>query len=183
MPAQSTFWAFHVALQDAFGWESTHLHEFHLRFPSKDLLCTVGSNPDLSAELGRDIQLDYEERDELLGNWLSPTNAFAKYIYDFGDWWRHSIRLEATVPFDALSFYPQCTGGKGACPPEDCGGSDGYMAILRALRGVPEPDICRARIANDWVLSLTNFDPAAFSPSCVIFRDPQTVSHAIEDEF
>lgn len=183
MPAHSSFWAVHVAIQDAFGWEGTHLHEFRVRFPGKELLCVIGSDPDWSAEMGRDLQLDYEERDEILSKWMSPANAFARYVYDFGDQWHHSIRLEAVLPFDTREQYPQCIAGRRACPPEDCGGADGYLAILRGFRGKPEPVAWRGRIASEWVNHLKDFDPDAFSPTQVSFRDPQNVSHAIEDEF
>ena len=35
-----------------------------------------------------------------------------------GAWWDHEVRKR----------YPQCIGGSGACPPEDCGGVAGYLA-------------------------------------------------------
>jgi hypothetical protein len=37
---------------------------------------------------------------------------------------------------DAVTVYPACTGGGGACPPEDCGGPGGF-ADLRDLLARP----------------------------------------------
>jgi len=49
------------------------------------------------------------------------------YIYDFGDDWTHKIVLEKLVPGELLN--PVCLDGKGACPPEDCGGAWGYEEL------------------------------------------------------
>jgi len=46
------------------------------------------------------------------------------YIYDFGDDWIHSIKLEKIIPGKAVKAI--CIAGKGACPPEDCGGPREY---------------------------------------------------------
>ena len=44
--------------------------------------------------------------------------------------WRHELRVEAHLPGEPGRAYPTCTGGDGACPPEDCGGPGGYLAGL-----------------------------------------------------
>lgn len=50
------------------------------------------------------------------------------YIYDMGDYWKHEVRVEAILVANPEKFYPVCTGGAGGCPPEDCGGAQGYLA-------------------------------------------------------
>ena len=42
-------------------------------------------------------------------------------------WWRHQIRVEAILKPVKNKTYPICTGGKGICPPEDCGGPWEFM--------------------------------------------------------
>jgi hypothetical protein len=37
------------------------------------------------------------------------------------------IRVESLCDADPKKAYPVCTGGSGACPPEECGGSKGYL--------------------------------------------------------
>jgi hypothetical protein len=44
------------------------------------------------------------------------------YVYDFGDDWRHSIRVEEVLASDPTVKVPRCTGGARAAPPEDSGG-------------------------------------------------------------
>ena len=54
-----------------------------------------------------------------------------KYEYDLNIPWRHEVRIEENrleaVPGKAC---PTCVASDGACPPEDCGGSRGYLAGL-----------------------------------------------------
>ena len=47
-------------------------------------------------------------------------------MYDIGDHWEHEIRIEKISVPAAPKSYPNCTGGSGACPPDDCGGPHGY---------------------------------------------------------
>ncbi|MGH7191599.1 MAG: IS1096 element passenger TnpR family protein, partial [Acetobacteraceae bacterium] len=42
--------------------------------------------------------------------------------------WRHEVRIEGRLESEARKTYPACTGGDGACPPEDCGGPENFMA-------------------------------------------------------
>jgi hypothetical protein len=65
------------------------------------------------------------------------------YIYDFGDYWQHEIKLEVISP-DEISG-PQCVAGENNCPPEDSGGTSGYAHILEVFRtpGHPEKDSFR----------------------------------------
>ena len=53
---------------------------------------------------------------------------------------------------------PVCTGGQLACPPEDCGGTEGYYDLLDAI-GDPTHD--QYEELRDWVGD--DYDPQAFS--------------------
>src|SRR5262249_20353341 len=57
-----------------------------------------------------------------------PNERFA-YEYDFGDLWRHEIRLEQILPFDPTQTYPVCTAGARAAPVEECGGPQAFLAL------------------------------------------------------
>ncbi len=50
------------------------------------------------------------------------------YEYDLNVPWRHEIRIEDRLLPEAGKAYPICTGGNGACPPEDCDGPASFMA-------------------------------------------------------
>lgn len=45
----------------------------------------------------------------------------------YGNYWKHEVRVEAVLDADPKKSYPICTGGAGACPPEECGGLQGYL--------------------------------------------------------
>ena len=63
---------------------------------------------------------------------LGPKDR-VRYTYDFGDDWEHDIILEKVIGPDAERRTPALLTGKGACPPEDCGGPWGYAEIKDAV--------------------------------------------------
>ena len=61
------------------------------------------------------------------------------YEYDFGDWWSHTITIEEEFKRVHVLKFGLCLAGENACPPEDVGGSHGYVHFLQAL-GDPAHD-------------------------------------------
>ena len=56
-----------------------------------------------------------------------------KYLYDFGDGWEHTVRVErVTDPIPGIT-YPRLIEAVGRCPPEDVGGPPGYEEFLAAI--------------------------------------------------
>ncbi len=110
VPASSTLRELHGVLQAAMGWEGIHLYQFHLhavRYGSFEL---SASSPDVAIDklgLRRGARFVYE--------------------YDLNAVWRHEIRIEDRSEPDPRKTYPLCLDGRGACPPEDCGGPAGYL--------------------------------------------------------
>ena len=53
-------------------------------------------------------------------------------LYDYGDCWEHKITVEKIIPEASVQKNElfTCLDGAGACPPEDCGGSDGIDRIV-----------------------------------------------------
>jgi hypothetical protein len=49
------------------------------------------------------------------------------YEYDFGDNWKHQIRLEQILRTTELSVLPLCIGGSRCAPSEDCGGIQAFQ--------------------------------------------------------
>jgi len=67
------------------------------------------------------------------------------------------LAVVASAIADAATSYPACTGGEGACPPEDCGGPGGFADLKELLAGPPTPEReeMRAWAGED-------YDPAHF---------------------
>ncbi len=55
-----------------------------------------------------------------------------KYLYDFGDGWEHSIKIERLFPA-IVEEKPMLLEATGNCPPEDIGGPWGYQEFCEAL--------------------------------------------------
>lgn len=119
VPVGVTLGELHDVIQLAMGWQDGHLHMFaaggqEYGPPGLDLDCASETRARLADVLSR-------PGDRML------------YTYDFGDGWEHEILLEDTTPAAAGSPYPACVAGKGACPPEDCGGAWGYASLKEVL--------------------------------------------------
>jgi hypothetical protein len=54
------------------------------------------------------------------------------YEYDFGDGWDHRLVVEEVL--EEPPSTARCTGGRMACPPEDCGGIGGYEELAAWAR-------------------------------------------------
>lgn len=153
VPAQITLGDLHQVIVRAMGWGGGHLHSF---------------SDGITEWAAAGVDLDVEDEDEVdAGFVLSAPGERLEYTYDFGDSWEHEVRLEkALVPGrDALASgrsVPACLAGKGACPPDDCGGAYGYADLKEVLANPRHEE--HASLA-DW-LGLSDpadFDPAAFS--------------------
>ncbi len=103
-----------------------------------------------------DEDLDYDAREDeiYLFEGFSIGQKSVNYIYDFGDYWEHHIKLERIFPQKENFPSPLCVGGKRAAPPEDCGGIFGYEKILKIIHNPKHPKYQETR---EWVGR--NFDP------------------------
>lgn len=145
VPAAISLAELHSILQIAFGWTNSHLHQFYVGAKCYGML---------DEEFDDDVE---DERRVHLDQCLR-SSPFV-YEYDFGDDWKHGIKVEGVFEPEAGVQYPRCTGGKRAGPPEDCGGPWGYDDFLDALR---DPDHEEHESMLEWIGG--SFDPEAFNP-------------------
>ena len=134
----------HLVLQAAMGWTNSHLYEIRARdvgwgIPDPDF----GDGP-LDAAKARLVDV----LEDVGGRSL-------KYLYDFGDGWEHSIRIERITDPVPGTAYPRLTEATGRCPPEDVGGPWGYREFLDAIAD-PSHEEHDERL--QWIGS--DFDPA-----------------------
>jgi hypothetical protein len=147
VPSDITLSGLHDLLQLAMGWTDSHLHEFRFRGQ-----CYGPTDPE------RGVAEAIDERKVRIKQLLGRVGAKIVYTYDFGDGWEHGIVLEKGLPVDPNMAYPLCTGGRGACPPEDCGGIGGFCSLLEALQNPRHP---QHRELLEWVGE--DYDPEKFS--------------------
>ncbi|MBP1724124.1 MAG: plasmid pRiA4b family protein, partial [Deltaproteobacteria bacterium] len=102
VPGFYTFWDLHVAIQDVFGWDDYHLHEFELMNPKSGEIAAIGI-PDDEGLFDREILPGWKQR---ISDWFSQDYRSALYTYDFGDEWEHIVKLEKILPREAKKKYP-----------------------------------------------------------------------------
>jgi hypothetical protein len=112
----STIADLHYTLQIAFGWSDSHLNRFHIH----------GQDYGVYHDGGIGFSTDPDEM--RLSDFRFRVNERFLYEYDFGDRWQHEVRVEARLALDEKRTYPCCIGGGRRGPPEDCGGTQAFMA-------------------------------------------------------
>jgi hypothetical protein len=111
VPSSLTLRELHGVIQVAMGWEGIHLYDFQLRAARYGSFEAGASSPDVALAMLR-----------------FRKGARFVYEYDLNIPWHHEVRIEDRLEPEARKTYPVCTGGGGACPPEDCGGPESFMA-------------------------------------------------------
>jgi hypothetical protein len=134
-PGDLSLAALHEAIQAVFAWEGYHLHVFETAY----------------GDFG-DAQVDFDqglEHEVTLEQVLAGAGARLTYVYDYGDYWEHVVRVERTEPGGADARIV-CTGGRRAAPPEDSGGLWEYQESLGGpgAEGAAQPDTCDLAVIN-----------------------------------
>lgn len=134
----------HMLIQMSMGWQASHLYGFKINNKS------YGDADHMHSADG-----------VLLSDVLGLSKKFS-YTYDFGDNWVHEIEITKTLETDPRMTYPVCVGGENACPPEDCGGVDGFSDLKKLLSG-------KACEEKDEMLSFLGgfYNPNTFDPNFV----------------
>jgi len=149
----------HLAIQAAMGWTNSHLYEIRAR--------DIGWGLPVRGEYGGPL----DARKARLVDALEDTGARTlKYVYDFGDNWEHTLKIERIEPAAPGVAYPRLLDAAGHCPPEDVGGYPGYMEMLEARA---DPSHERRAEFEEWI------DFAAFDPNIADVSNIETALHAL----
>jgi len=145
----------HEVFQAVMGWENYHLYEFRI---GRDIAYGV---PDPSGDfLGSSSRP--ANRTTLAQLVAQTRNKTFKYVYDFGDDWQHTVKLEAIAAPEPEAVYPRLLSAKGRCPPEDIGGPWGYAEFLEAMT---DPNHERHAEMLEWCGP--DFDPNAVDEAAI----------------
>lgn len=136
IPAQMTFDQLDKVIELTMGWGG-HLYEFsipkaNLEIPEMGTYLQSKNEPFFgsSAEtISPETEID---------DYLTTFKKF-KYVYDFGDYWEHEIRLMRVLD-DYSAGHPILVKAVGDCPPEDSGGVPGWLDMLDAYNDPKSPD-------------------------------------------
>jgi Plasmid pRiA4b ORF-3-like protein len=146
----------HLVFQAAMGWTNSHLYMIQARDVSWG-----EPDPDFA---GDDL---LPASRHTLADLVADTHSKTfKYVYDFGDDWRHTVKIEMPTMAVPGVAYPILIAASGRCPPEDIGGPFGYQEFIAALR---DP-------AHDRHAEFLNWHGPEFDPSAV---DTATLEQAV----
>ena len=166
----ATFWELHVAIQDAMGWNDSHLHQFEFLRARGQAPLAIGI-PSREDEAEFRPLAGWEHR---VADHISRQSSEFQYTYDFGDDWEHRIVLEEIGPAQAGVRYPKCLAGERASPPDDSGGPHSYADFLAVIADKSNPEHSSM---HRWARSIKRlkrrFDPEYFDEREVRFSDPQ----------
>ena len=111
----------------AMGWEDYHLHQFR----KKDILYkNTDELENMFGEFGISDR-DRNEEDYTLAEVLPAKGDRIVFEYDFGDSWMHDVWVKGIREYAPDESHEiLLVKGKGACPPENCGGVWGYEDLL-----------------------------------------------------
>jgi hypothetical protein len=133
----------HLVIQAAMGWTDSHLYEIR----AKDVRWGI-PDPDWD---GGPLDARKATLIEALQHVETKT---LRYLYDFGDGWEHTIKIERIAdPVPGVS-YPRLIEAAGCCPPEDIGGPWSYAEFIEAFN---DPKHERHAEFKEWVAD--SFDP------------------------
>lgn len=152
IPADINFMQLHNIIQVAFEWLNCHLYEFEFKeFPER-----ITNDAESCEEYAYYTSKEGKKEIKKLGYYFpEPDKALYakdvsiekyfktakkfKYIYDFGDWWEHSVEILNCID-DYEGDCPVVTKFKQASPPEDCGGIYGYYNFLEQYEDESNPE-------------------------------------------
>jgi hypothetical protein len=147
IPENVTLTKLAIILEYAMGWHGGHLHEFvvgrmHYGIPDEDW---PGAEPFT------------DERRVRLNTLVESGARRFTFLYDFGDGWEHTIKIEDLVMPPKEGKRINCLAGENACPPEDVGGPYAYFDFVASIR---DPTDVEHSSNLQWVGG--SFDPSAF---------------------
>lgn len=128
----ATFGDLHEVIQCVFGWYNYHLYQFKDKEWGNRIRISEPSEYDDMYEVKTQDAYEVLLKDYFQGQ----VSRKIFYEYDFGDSWMHVITLEEVK--EEEGEVPFCVNGKGACPPEDCGGVGGYAYMKEVFEQNPK---------------------------------------------
>ena len=124
----------HLVIQAAMGWTNSHLWGFEAG--------GVSWAPDMMDFSDAPLPASKATLRSIIDDIGTRT---IHYIYDYGDNWDHTIKVERIRNAETAALYPRLIKAEGRCPPEDIGGPPGYQMYLEAVAD-PEHE------EHDWMI-------------------------------
>jgi hypothetical protein len=134
--SSQSLWSLHTVIQTAMGWTNSHMHEFTIK------KVRYGQTDDEADEVNEFYGVEIKEESAVILSEVLQTRSRFLYVYDFGDDWRHVIKVEKSEDaLEPLKAWASIMDGGRNCPPDDVGGVWGYLELLEIQqRGAKNSD-------------------------------------------
>lgn len=138
VPLNLTFDGLHDVIQTIFLWEKRHLHQFIM----EDGTTIIGSD---NAYQSRRFYGELDDNTEIGSHYLlsdvvlRDENRVFNYVYDFGDFWEHTINVRKIWTIHKRT-HPSLKMMIGDPVPEDVGGPAGYAFYMEAITDPEHPE-------------------------------------------
>ncbi|MDO4949712.1 MAG: plasmid pRiA4b ORF-3 family protein [Bacteroidales bacterium] len=144
-------------LIELMGWSGDHLNQFR------------NGNDYYAPAYQRENEMpvffgparNHDQEDIKLSDILYDKGKTIEWEYDFGDSWRHDVRLSSIGEYAEGEPLVSFVKGERACPPEDCGGIWGYEELLElhAKRQAHKRLSREEKDRLEWHDMVDDFDP------------------------
>ena len=124
VPLSSTLTALHDIIQVSFHWQDYHLYELAVGER------VYGMPSDEDEFYDRKV---YKAAAIRLKTLVERGVDLFLYVYDFGDGWRYDVGVEGLRDGGEDTEYAAFVDGARCCPPEDVGGTHGFMEFLEVV--------------------------------------------------
>lgn len=129
-----SFFELHHIIQIVMGWKNYHLFEFNLEG------YRIGEIEEEEKSSGYGSDQVFNSRSIKLSDVITQPNDSLIYLYDFGDGWKHQVKVEQFRDIENEKMYPTCIDGQMNCPPEDCGGIGSFYHCIDVLKNKTDPE-------------------------------------------
>ncbi len=136
----------HCVIQNVFEWDDSHKYQFIVPPQGKltakamrkaDHYCL---DPDYMI-WGLMLRKERQAAEAMVGNIFTPEIKQIIYEYDFGDCWKHLVKLEKRTPGGDQNHIPQCLAGENAAPQDDMGGMYGFYRYIELATDAADPTV------------------------------------------
>jgi hypothetical protein len=115
----------HHIIQISMGWTNSHLYSFIIE--------------EIEYSLPEYHDDDHRYGDSRAYHLKKFKNEPIEYLYDFGDYWEHSVQIVKEIKDERL-MHPIFIEGAGTCPPEDVGGIHGFEEFKKIMSEKDHPE-------------------------------------------
>lgn len=158
VPSNITLEALSFILIEVMGWKNIHLHQF--KKGNTIYKSTVCINQDFELMPFSRIKVK-DTNDYSIAELLEFKGDRIIFEYDFGDSWEHDVWLKGIREYNPDETPTAVViKGKGACPPEDCGGVWGYSDLIRIHSQKRKSKEDKEQL--EWYYMLHDFNPEDF---------------------